>query len=70
MDDSKVVAELTEEVVNQVLNRCPCRAIKGEDDKITTEYTCQSAEDRDILARVLEEPSIIKVKRQVIEAKS
>lgn len=58
--------ELTEELVQELLDHCPCRATKTADGKPATKYTCETPEQREMLAKILEQPSVIEVKRKVI----
>ena len=70
MTESKVeelTEELTEELVQELLAHCPCQAVTNADGKIATKYTCETGEQRDMLSKVLEQPSVIEVKRKVIE---
>lgn len=64
--DTKLEDAITQELADEVLAACPCHAVKTADGKMGTGYTCQTPEQRDVLARLLEPASIITVARQVI----
>jgi len=65
MDNDAKVLDLTEKLAQEVLDACPCRATTTADG-ITTQYVCETPEQRDVLAKILEKPSVIKVERKIV----